>query len=259
MKKLPYIGITGFRTYKEVAEMLQVFMRHRRLHSERLLHVGVMTHYHRVNETSGESASSFIANDRIASVFCSPEVQVYNCLHYADMAHRKTLAADLRKAVALGGYNLDAIQLDLRWPRPERIAEALRDDTRRIEVILQIDKYILNEAGQSPANLVEKLKPYQGVIHRVLLDESMGQGEPMNPDRLLPYLRALSQSLPDLGLGVAGGLGPHGLEILKPILAEFPDISIDAEGKLSTRGHQGDPLDLAHTEKYLIHALRLVK
>jgi hypothetical protein len=58
----------------------------------------------------------------------------------------------------------------------------------------------------------------------------------------------------NIGLGVAGGLGPDSLNLVEPLIAKFPNLSIDAEGRL--RNNQND-LDLKAMSDYLAKALQL--
>ncbi|MDI6734376.1 MAG: hypothetical protein QMD50_02710 [Patescibacteria group bacterium] len=47
---------------------------------------------------------------------------------------------------------------------------------------------------------------------------------------------------------VAGGLQAKNLDLLKPLIKEFPELSIDAEGKLRD---EKDKLDFIAVKKYL--------
>jgi len=57
-----------------------------------------------------------------------------------------------------------------------------------------------------------------------------------------------------MGLGVAGGLSPTTLDLVRPLTNEFPDLSIDAEGRLRT---PEDHLDLAVSSEYLRKAFEM--
>ncbi|MFA5934800.1 MAG: hypothetical protein WC827_02885 [Candidatus Paceibacterota bacterium] len=46
---------------------------------------------------------------------------------------------------------------------------------------------------------------------------------------------------------------------MRLFLNEFPDVSIDAEGKLRPSGSALDPVDWDMAEKYIIEALKLFK
>ena len=57
-----------------------------------------------------------------------------------------------------------------------------------------------------------------------------------------------------MGLVVAGGLSPTTLHLVQPLIEEFPDVSIDAEGRL--RDHE-DHLDLQVAGQYLSKAFKM--
>ena len=95
-----------------------------------------------------------------------------------------------------------------------------------------------------------------GVVDRVLLDKSMGMGLGMDAMAMLPFLREISERIPQLQLVVAGGLGPTSLHLLDPVLAEFPRISFDAQGKLRPSGDAlNEPLDWHYVRSYLYQAI----
>ena len=138
------------------------------------------------------------------------------------------------------------------------VGEAVERSGKKLEVILQVNKKALDEAFNMPEYLAEQLDDYHGVIHRILLNESMGRGVPMNPKRLLPFIRAVRKSDPNIGIGIAGGLGPDTVHLIKPLIEEFPDLSIDAQGKLRPSGNALDPIDWRIAEKYLANAAKIL-
>lgn len=60
-----------------------------------------------------------------------------------------------------------------------------------------------------------------------------------------------------MALAVAGGLGPDTMELINPIAESFPDISIDAQGKLRPSGNALDPIDWNLAEKYLSRSVAM--
>jgi len=79
----------------------------------------------------------------------------------------------------------------------------------------------------------------------------------MKADELLPFARAIKKSFPALGIGAAGGLGPVTIGLVKPLVKEFPDLSIDAQGQLRESGSILDPVDWDMAGVYLAQAIRL--
>jgi len=126
-------------------------------------------------------------------------------------------------------------------------------------VILQIGKKAFEEADDDPMEIVRRLEDYSGVIHRVLLDKSVGRGISMDANSLLPFVRIIKEHFPSFGITVARGLGPKSIELVEPLVQEFPDLSIDAQGKLRPSGSALDPIDWKMAGDYLLKGLKLLK
>ena len=252
----PYIGIVDFATFKQVKNMLDIFKSHLPRGSNRKLHVGLMMSYKTLNNIPSKWLGVFPPKETIADIFSSDET--YNCLHYADYDNNPDLWKSLAQAISYGGVGIQALQLDMIWPDPNQIANGVHASRKQIEVILQIGKNALAEVNDDPQAVVEKLRDYEGVIHRILLDKSMGRGIGMDANVLLPFARAIKESLPSLGLGAAGGLGPGTVDRIRPLLEETLDISFDAQGRLRPSGNALDPIDWNYAGNYLIESLNLV-
>ena len=253
----PYIGITDFMTFEQVEKMLAVFNAHRPQGSQRLLHVGVMMSYKTLHDIETKWLKAFPAKEDIASIFSSDDVD--NCLHYADYDHNPGLDESLCRAIGYGGIGINALQLDMPWPDPGQVAHGVHTSRKNIEVILQVGKNAIEEANDDPREVVHRLEDYDSIIHRVLLDKSMGRGLGMDAAALLPFARAIKERFPNLGLVAAGGLGPQSISLVEPLATEFLDLSIDAQGKLRPSGNALDPVDWNMAGEYLVKALSLLK
>lgn len=251
----PYIGITDFTDFGQVQEMSQVFATHQPKGSSRVLHVGVMMSYKTLNSIPSKWQNAFPSKERIASIFSSDEG--YNCLHYADYDNNPDLWKNIATAISFGGTDIHALQLDMIWPDPGEVAHGVHTSRKQIEVILQIGKNALEEVNNDPQRVVERLGDYEGVIHRVLLDKSMGKGLGMDANGLIPFAQAIKESFPTLGIGAAGGLGPETIQLVAPLVTAFPDLSIDAQGRLRPSGNAIDPIDWSMAGNYLIKAQEL--
>lgn len=258
MKTEPYIGITDFTSFEQVRRMLDVFRKHRHPESRRILHVGVMMSYKTLNDIESMFSGVFPHYDTVASILRSTDEDVYNCLHYADYGSR-TRSTDLVRALQYAGPFVDAIQLDMTWPDPEMVRNAIWTSDKDIEVILQVGRSIFDECRGDPDKIVNRLERYEGVIHRVLLDKSMGHGLGMNSAELIPFVQAIKARFPAFRLVTAGGLGPNSINLVEPLIRVFPDISIDAESKLRPSGSILDPIDWNMASTYLIRALELLR
>ncbi|MFA6158043.1 MAG: hypothetical protein WC763_00240 [Candidatus Paceibacterota bacterium] len=251
---IPYVGITDFTKFEQVEHMLRVFKAHIHPTSTRKLHVGVMMSYKTLHGLETKWSKAFPPKETVASIFASGET--YNCLHYADYDKDPDFDRSLDQAVSYGGFNLNAVQLDMVWPEPDGIAYAVPG---HIEVILQVGKNAIEQADNSPDTVVTMLGNYEGLIDRVLLDKSMGRGLGMDAIGLLPFARAIRKRFPTLGLVAAGGLGPDTMHLVEPLVREFPDLSIDAQGRLRPSGNALDPIDWEMAGSYLCKAFNFLE
>lgn len=256
-----YIGITDFTNTLEIQEMLEVFKVKVSPGSSRKLHAGVMMSYKTLKGLPTKWAGVFPSNELVVEIFNCEDERLYKCLHFVSYKDPDIdLAKDLAEAITYGG-DIDALQLDMIWPDPEGVWRAKYISRRPVEIILQVGTNAFNEIGNTPKGLVRRLREYveQGAIDRVLLDKSMGRGQDMDAEGLLPYARAITNEFPTLSLVVAGGLGPDTMHLVEPLVQEFPDISVDAQGKLRPSGDAMDPIDWQMARGYLIEALKVLK
>jgi len=254
-----YVGITGFTSFEQVESMLGVFKANKKAGSKRKLHVGVMMSYKTLNGIPTEFDGAFPPKELIASIFASGEA--YNCLHFADYHEHghPDLARTLVKAIYwCGCINLHAVQLDMVWPDPGEIACGTHMSRQCIQVILQIGPKAFEEIGDDPDKLVERLGDYHGAINGVLLDRSAGRGLGMDAKALLPFARAVRRSLPEFGIGVAGGLGPDTMSLTEPLIREFPGVSVEVQWKPCHSGSSKDPIDCDFAREYLVKSLQLL-
>lgn len=251
----PYIGITDFTKYSEVEQMLSVFSARKRQDSQYVLHVGVMMSHKTLHGLDTKWANVFPKNREVADIFASP--QAYNCLHFADYDHRENIYDDLAAAISYGGEGIRAMQLDMVWPDPHDILRAKNTARSDFEIILQISSNAIEEAGGSARGVIKKLRAYDGVVDRILLDKSMGRGLGMDASALAVFVEAIASEFPSLGLGAAGGLGPGATYLAAPLVHRFKNMSFDAQGKLRESGSALDPINWNFAGAYLIEMLSL--
>lgn len=256
--KVPYIGITGFTSPDQVRTMRNVL---RNMPSRHLLGVGVMMSRRTMCGLESKYTDVFPKNETVANIFV-PEKDVFSKLHYADYFNESD-TNDFERALTYAGPNVHAIQFDMIWPDPGSIKSVIYGATQPysgiarkkfpVEVILQIGSKALAQVGNSPEQLVEKLSYYVGfgVVDRILLDKSAGNGVPMNADELLPFANAVAAAYPDIGIGGAGGLGPDTTHYALPFVQRHPNASLCAESRLRTSGKNTDPLEMDRCVRYL--------
>ncbi len=185
------------------------------------------------------------------------DATLFNVLHYVDFKNRD-ICDNLTKAIKLGGDRLDALQLDMCLPDPE-IIKRLRDRNPHLLIILQVNSKMIQDVGDTPKDVVRILQTYGHGIDGILLDKSLGRGIPLAASELLPYAHAVKEECPDLGLIIAGGLGPDTMGLAEPFLGEFPNISFDAQGRLRPSHNALDPISWYMAANYLRAAIALFK
>ncbi len=243
--KSSYVGVTGFMNQKEVGIALDALMSSKTAHAAPLLMVGVLASSKTLAGLTNKWPGRYPRVEEIHKIFLSDR-RALNLIHYAS-DDRETLADQLDMLVKLGGLFFEGFQLNVVWPKPQSLEKARRECDR---IVLQLGSQALAEIGNDPKAASERLLSYGDLITDILIDGSGGKGVPLDAQTGLGYLRAIKERHPDLGLGIAGGLEASTLDLLKPIVAEFPDVSIDAEGRLRS-GDESDRLDLQKMNDYL--------
>lgn len=250
-----YIGICDFPSGGQTLDTARLFDDLRRSHQlNSKLMVGVMMSFKTLNGEPSKWSAAWPKNEEVADIFVDHPA-VMNTLHFADYDGNTTLW-HLLQAAKFGGPRLHAIQLDMIWP-PDVIVKGLRRKFPDVQVVLQINTKALEAVDNDPDTLVEWLKKYGDLLDYVLLDKSHGRGVGMDAQGLLPFVRAISDRLPKLEVGVAGGLGPSTMDLLLPVVHEFPNVNIDAQGKLRSSGNALDPIDWEMAHEYLREAVTI--
>ena len=245
--KNPYIGITGFMRQEEVLEVFNVVP----LEPERRIMVGVLASLKTMRGFQNKWPRRYPMADRISGIFIRHPATL-NVIHY-NAKELNTLCFQMLTITEFGGYHLHGLQLNIPWP-PQMELQKYRCVFHDKQIILQIGSQAFQAVDSSPKQLAVAVKNYVGLIDYVLLDLSGGEGKLMDVAKIREYLQALKEKDLDIGIGIAGGLCPETLETIIPLIAEFPDISIDAEGRLRD---QSDNLDLLVVKKYLRKAFAL--
>lgn len=244
----PYIGITGFMTRGEVEDMLNLMPSS----SNRLLMVGVLASWKTLydNKVSGRYPS--IKN--ISKIFVSHPLAL-NLIHY-NTRNMEDLCDQLVSLTMFGGKNLHGFQLNFTWPPIPELAEyrsICRDNI--IVMVITSQAFEFEDAKRSPRLLASRIEDYKGLVDYVLLDRSGGCGMPLDTAFMREYLNVLYAKDLDMGIGIAGGLSENTLNLVEPLIADFPDLSFDAEDKL--RNPHDDSLNLGLAQDYLRKSLEI--
>ena len=242
--KQPYVGITGFMSQDEILSVLGSMPKD----SNRLLMVGVLASQKTLRGEKNKWPNRYPEVRRISEIFVRNR-QALNLIHY-NTKEPESLTEQLVEMTKLGGQNLEGFQLNLAWPSRDAILDYHKVCGGKF-IVLQIGGKAFEMVNHSPKELAEKVSWYQHVVDYVLLDPSGGYAVPFDTEKARTYLQALRGYGLDLGLGVAGGLSPTTLNLVEPLTSDFPDLSIDADGRL--RNSQ-DNLDLSIASQYVQRA-----
>jgi len=251
----PYIGITGFTGPEEVSQALRVFP----INPKRKLMVGVLATYKSIRgiPMKPKWAKQTPKPKEIKNIFLA-DSHALNLVHLSTEEGREdALLADMFKIHDLVGEKLHGFQLNVAWPQVNQLYKYRITKGWDYQLVLQIGQKAVEAVGGTPEGVVNAVELYAHNINAVLLDPSGGQGKPFDPKRAREFLTALSQRDWDhLSLGVAGGLGADSLDLVEPLVADFPNLNIDAQGRLRNEDNELDPI---LTETYLKKALQLFK
>jgi len=249
----PYISITDFSTRTEVMEMMDVFVTSGGLRIKRLLGVGIMISRETLNGLPSIWTDIWPRPDQNAGIFLDHPL-AFNTLHYADDKGIDILD-NLCAATRLGGAHMKALQLDMVWPDPMALRD-YRSQYPDIKIILQISPRALK---QTHAELLRRLDHYSPILDYVLLDRSMGRGIGMQPEMLLPMVNLIATARPDLGITVAGGLGPETMDLAAPIAEKHNQVSWCAQGQMRSSNNALDPVEWDRAAEYLRQSIMLAE
>ena len=149
----------------------------------------------------------------------------------------------------VAGPNCDGVQLNMVWPDADAIYQ-FRKRYESKKIVLQVGGRAFKAVGNNPFRLAMRVYYYRDFVDYVLLDPSGGTGTAFDTEQMMAYLR----SLRDLGLEkymgfvVAGGLSPTTLNLVEPLIPEFPDLSTDVETGVRD---VNDNLDLNVAREYV--------
>lgn len=259
----PYIGITGFMTRDEVDHVMNAADQH---HSHKVM-VGVLVSQKTVRGEKNKWPNRYPAMRDLPYIF-NDHHQALNLIHF-NTKDQSTLAEQLMEVVQFaapaGLYKvskLHGFQLNLAWPDPKELQkfittyEAITGARYNMAIVLQIGGHAFEMVDNDPKKLADKMLGYEGLVQYALLDPSGGLGKPFDTNKADAYLAELyARNLP-MKLGVAGGLSAETMDLVVPLAIKYPELSVDAEGRLRD---QNDKLDLKNATRYTLEAQRLFK
>lgn len=153
-------------------------------------------------------------------------------IHYN--SKEPNLLAQLDRLCEIAGPHLDGFQLNMAWP-PEDDLESWMKDHPAMRLVLQVNAKMFSNVARKPQLLVDEIaKRYlPWCVTDILFDMSGGAGQKADLAEAGAVLETLYGAFGDqLGIGLAGGFDWQNVADLKPLFERWPDLSIDAEGRL---------------------------
>lgn len=248
-----YDGVSCVTTGQEARMLLRYYGNlHEKLRlAPRKIMIGVATSSKSMLGLPVKRLNRFVKLSELRDVFTAHPL-VLNIIHHAtdDIS---TLALQLMQVAAHAGPNLHGFQLNTVLPSLDQL-KALRKAFPRLRVImnLSVEMHRMghemggDDAAIEIARLVSRYNG--GLITDVLVDASGGKGVPLSAETAVTYISAFRKTCSNLGIGLAGGLGPDLLHPLGDLIASDKQLSIDAESNLR---NEDDDLDWDKVRKYL--------
>jgi hypothetical protein len=245
----PYIGITGFMSRQEVEAVVSSL---ENKDDKRWLMVGVLASEKSFAGIPNKFPNRYPAPQTIKDIF-PEDSSMLRLIHFSTRAKGMDLLNQLYRLREMAGENCDGFQLNIKWP-PLKILSAYQALFPHDTLVLQCGGGAMKSVGYNPQKLTDRIAEYQYHARYVLIDASGGYGKALDAVFMGEVLHALSSKFIPTGPVIAGGLTGDTLEMIRSIVGEFPDVSIDAEGGLRD---SEDHLDLGKVEKYVNRALKL--
>jgi len=243
----PYIGVTGFMKLREAEHILNRFP----LTSKYAMMVGVLASQKTMRGIKNRRTNRYPEPDKVKKIFPDHPLAL-NLVHY-NTKEPETLCRQLLDIVQIAGPYFHGFQLNFVWPDPCQL-DLYSENSLKRRIVLQVSERAFEMIGHSPQKLADKIRrEYPGVDY-LILDPSGGYGKLMDVGKLREYLSELYARDLRVKPVIAGGLSPETLDLIRPLVEEFPDLSIDAESRLRD---SEDNLDLNIASEYATKALRI--
>ena len=262
----PYIGVTGFVSKEEMDTFNRLFISERKggqsiknlidsIHHK--IMIGVLVSHKTLLKEMPDNQNRYPYIDNVREIFIDDDTY-FNCVHF-NSKDSENLFVHLSMLAQIP--NINGIQLNICWPSA-KILQQFKSRFPEIKIILQIGENAYKEVGESPRSLYSRLAEYSNAIDFILFDMSGGKGILIDVnDTLIKVVADLSQKMPEIGIGVAGGLSFDSvpalvrmLDALKTLECNPNNISIDAEGRLRD---ENDLLIIGSALKYILASYAL--
>jgi hypothetical protein len=223
---------------------------------ERKLGIGAMMSYKTMRGLQTKWSRVFPAKENIAGIFLSDR-QAFHVLQYIDYEDKAEFRS-IKEALLYGGDDVDAIQLNMTWPDPNIVMNAIYQSSkvtlRKVKVLLEVGRDALDEADNDPKRAVRYIKSYGDVIDGVVFDNGTGTERSIDVPFIRPFVAEAYSALPELSVAVVEGLGSRSIGTVEHLVREFPDISINFQ----PRGDEPEQVDWDTAANYLAIAMHMV-
>lgn len=259
----PYIGVTGIVTpedYANTAILIDSYSTHQ-------LMAGILVSSKTKNGLTNKYPNLYPQVGSIKDLIPTG-INSLNLIHY-NTDNPELLADEMLEVMNYCGDDIDGFQLNVCWPEIAQLEKFYQHSKRKSVIILEINSQALTQIYNAPKRLVEKIQKsgYLDYIHGILIDPSGGRGQLFNGEIMKNYLTKLYKANLRINIGIAGGLHGGILDIpgynnyskfldvyLKPLAQMYPDLSIDAQGRLRD---QNDNLDHEQAKMYIQGAQKI--
>lgn len=247
--RLPYVGVTGFMTAKEVMIVLDNCLTPDEARAKVM--VGVLASDTTLSGKKNNHPRQYPLREDIEDIFNDNPLAL-NLVHY-NTHSEDNLLEQLMRAYQYGGKNCHGLQLNIAWPDIHVLSE-LKLAYPEIVIVLQIGSLALDELDNDLVKLIEVLTDYRDYIDYILLDPSGGTGKRFDINTAKAIIVALQQKDLDksFGIGVAGGIDAENVLGLQELFDLHPELSIDAQGRLRD---ENDDLDTYTAWLYVLTAM----
>ncbi|MFH0869060.1 MAG: hypothetical protein V1839_02430 [archaeon] len=239
MNKPPYIGVTGFTTLEDVWVMADAL-------EGSFGMLGVLMSHHTLK--NGKKRGRWAALADVKTLMEKMPQNALRTIHWCDYGCEKSDSwKGIEDAIKSSGGECNAIQLNMAYP-PIKYFKDLKEQYD-LKTIFQIEEQMF----EKPGDMARKIAPYAPYVDYVLIDKSMGAGQPIDP----VISRAVAHALYPLGMGIVltGGLCAKEIVKHRVLFREFK-ASSDAEGKLINK-YTGS-LDHKEQRAYVIESRDIV-
>jgi len=163
------------------------------------------------------------------------ENRTLRLIHYN--SREPNLVAQVDRLCEIAGPNLQGFQFNIAWPTTEDIREIAQEHPT-LRFVLQVNRRMFANVKRDPQLLAYVLrKKYGASVTDYLFDMSAGSGAAIDMQEAETVVAALYDEFGGAtkggtGIGIAGGLDYKNVYGLKPFFDRWPDLSIDAEGRV---------------------------